>query len=208
MGGVYICIWCKINFVHFQADLFLLTTSEPNSLCYIETAELDGYVSFSLYFCLQDGHEMFRIETVDLLRCFCLLTERPTWKCVSHCQKLQKSTMTFGGWRRLMLNLSVRHQITDLPNLKEWWNGTTRLTQLTTTKWFCEVLCSFKYPIVGSKRDQARMATAIIWTCVVFQDVFCGIRSGVSGWSSLLVRKANLWWTVAKPNSSAHISTD
>jgi phospholipid-transporting ATPase len=40
---------------HFPADLILMSSSEPEGLCYIETSNLDGYVN-QMMLLLQSTH--------------------------------------------------------------------------------------------------------------------------------------------------------
>lgn len=55
------------------ADVLLLSTSEPNGLCYIETAELDGLVFFFFFQCINLPMDKIVLEDFEDL---CLRAKR------------------------------------------------------------------------------------------------------------------------------------
>uniref|UniRef100_A0A668ATZ3 Phospholipid-transporting ATPase n=1 Tax=Myripristis murdjan TaxID=586833 RepID=A0A668ATZ3_9TELE len=89
---VLLDVFFKLSFLVLQADILLLSSSNPNSLCYVETAELDGETNLKFKMGLRVTDE--RLQEESQLARFDALIE-----CEEPNNRLDKFTGTM-LWRR------------------------------------------------------------------------------------------------------------
>nr|CAD7427598.1 unnamed protein product [Timema monikensis] len=181
------------------ADVLLLSTSEPNGLCFIETAELDGETNLKCRQCLVETAEMgqddARIGAFDGE----IICETP-----NNLLNKFEGTLTWKGKRYSLDNDKVVLRGCVLRNT-QWCYGVvifagkdTKLMQNSGKTKFKRTSIDrlLNFIIIGSSRVTApsvRTLTRVVWFLVLFQIVFfllsmclfcmiaCGIWETITG---------------------------